>query len=71
MDGGLVKLVAPGRHTRRPGRAGLRRVSLAALIMLVVQYGLGIVLNLLADWAPTAEARHAILVDGPARLFFS
>jgi hypothetical protein len=46
MADGLVKLAAPGRHTRRPGRAGLRRVSLAALIMLVVQYGLGIVLNL-------------------------
>jgi predicted TIM-barrel fold metal-dependent hydrolase len=31
----------------------------------------GEVLNLLADWAPTAEARQAILVDGPARLFFA
>ena len=29
----------------------------------------GELLNLLADWAPTAEARQAILVDGPARLF--
>lgn len=46
MDGGLDKLVAPGRHTRRPGRTGLRRLSLAALIMLVVQYGLGMFLNL-------------------------
>ena len=42
----LVKLVVLGRHTRQRGRAGLRRVSVAALIMLVVQYGLGIVLNL-------------------------
>jgi 2-pyrone-4,6-dicarboxylate lactonase len=31
----------------------------------------GEILNLLADWAPTAEARQAILVDGPNRLFFS
>jgi 2-pyrone-4,6-dicarboxylate lactonase len=31
----------------------------------------GELLNLLADWAPTAEARQAILVDGPDRLFFS
>jgi predicted TIM-barrel fold metal-dependent hydrolase len=31
----------------------------------------GEILNLLADWAPTEEARQAILVDGPARLFFS
>jgi hypothetical protein len=38
MAGSLDKLVAPGRHTRRPGRAGLRRVCLAALIMLVAQY---------------------------------
>jgi 2-pyrone-4,6-dicarboxylate lactonase len=31
----------------------------------------GEILNLLADWALTEEARQAILVDGPARLFFS
>ena len=31
----------------------------------------GEILNLLADWAPTAEARQTILVDGPTRLFFS
>jgi 2-pyrone-4,6-dicarboxylate lactonase len=31
----------------------------------------GEILNLLADWAPTAEARQTILVDGPNRLFFS
>ena len=39
MAGGLDNFVAPGRHMRRPGRAGLRRVSLAVLIMLAVQYG--------------------------------
>ena len=57
MDGGLDKLVAPGRHTRRPGRAGLRRVCVAALIMLVVQYGLGIFLNLYVA-VPASDA-HA------------
>jgi predicted TIM-barrel fold metal-dependent hydrolase len=31
----------------------------------------GEILNLLADWAPTAETRQSILVDGPQRLFFS
>jgi 2-pyrone-4,6-dicarboxylate lactonase len=31
----------------------------------------GEMLNLLADWAPTEEARQSILVDGPARLFFA
>jgi predicted TIM-barrel fold metal-dependent hydrolase len=31
----------------------------------------GELLNLLADWAGAAESRHSILVDGPARLFFS
>ena len=31
----------------------------------------GEILNLLADWAPAGEARQAILVDGPDRLFFS
>ena len=31
----------------------------------------GEILNVLADWAPTAEARQAILADGPDRLFFA
>ena len=57
MAGGLDKLVAPGRRMRGPGRAGLRRVCLAALIMLVVQYGLGIFLNLYVA-VPASDA-HA------------
>jgi hypothetical protein len=57
MDVGLDKLVAPGKHTRRPGRAELRRVCVAALIMLVVQYGLGIFLNLYVA-VPASDA-HA------------
>ena len=60
MDGGLDNFVAPGRHTRRPGRPGLRRVSLAALIMLVVQYGLGIFLNLYVA-VPGASLAMAVL----------
>jgi len=57
MANGLDKLVAPGRHTRRSGRPGLRRVCVAALILLVVQYGLGIFLNLYVS-VPAADA-HA------------
>src|SRR5580693_1020421 len=57
MAGGLDKLVAPGRHMRAPGRAGLRRVCLATLIMLVVQYGLCIFLNLYVA-VPASDA-HA------------
>jgi hypothetical protein len=59
MAGSLDKLVAPGRHTRRLGRAGLRRVCVAALIMLVVQYGLGIVLNLYVP-VPASDANASI-----------
>ncbi len=62
MDGGLDKFVALGRHTRRPGRAGLRRVSLAALIMLVVQYGLGIFLNLYVA-VPASDAHAGIFTE--------
>ena len=60
MAGGLDKLVAPGRHTRRPGRAWLRRVCLTVLIMLVVQYGLGIFLNLYVA-VPASDAHAGIV----------
>src|SRR5437016_9316055 len=67
MTGGLDKLAAPGRHTRRPGRAGLRRarlwhLSVAALIMLVLQYGLGIILNLYVE-VPASDAHAGILTE--------
>ncbi|MGH3150876.1 MAG: hypothetical protein ACRDOB_09110, partial [Streptosporangiaceae bacterium] len=52
MAGGTVKLVS-GRHTRRAGLEDLRPVRLAALIMLVLQYGLGIVLNLYVAVPPS------------------
>jgi hypothetical protein len=65
----ILKL-AHGRHTRRAELAGLRRVCLAALIMLVGQYGLGIVLNL---YVPVpASDEHAGLMreiaSGPLTL---
>ncbi len=59
MAGGLDELEVPGRHTRRPERAGLRGLCLAALIMLVVQYGLGIFLNLYVA-VPASDAHAGI-----------
>jgi len=62
---------APGRHTRtpgsparpgRPGRPGLRRVSAAALIMLAVQYGLGMILNFYVE-VPVADAHAGIFTE--------
>src|SRR6266702_8301813 len=62
MASGLDKLVAPGRHTRRPGRAGLRRMCVAALIMLVLQYGLGIFLNIYVA-VPASDAHAGIFAE--------
>jgi len=70
MTGGLVKHVGAGRHTRRSGLAGLRRLSLTALIMLVVQYGLGMVLNLYVA-VPASDQRAGIMqqiASGPLTL---
>jgi hypothetical protein len=69
MAGGTVKLVS-GRHTRRAGLEGLRPVCLAALIMLVVQYGLGIVLNLYVA-VPSSDAHAGFtqeIASGPLTL---
>jgi hypothetical protein len=69
MAGGVVRVV-PGRHTRRIELEGLRRVSLAALVMLVVQYGLGIILNLYIA-VPASDAHAGIMreiANGPAML---
>ena len=69
MAGGVVR-VAPGRHSRRVELEGLRRVSLAALVMLVVQYGLGIILNLYIA-VPASDAHAGIMQEiasGPAML---
>lgn len=62
MAGSGDKFVTPGRHTRRPERAGLRRLSVAALIMLVVQYGLGIFLNLYVA-IPASDAHAGIFTE--------
>ncbi|HEY6313156.1 MAG TPA: hypothetical protein VIY52_20450 [Streptosporangiaceae bacterium] len=69
MSGGIINLVA-GRHTRRAGLAGMCRVSLAALIMLIVQYGLGIVLNLYVA-VPASDAHAGLMreiASGPLTL---
>ncbi len=62
MADGHGRLVAPGRHTRRPGPAGLRRVCVAALVMLVAQYGLGIFLNLYVA-VPASDAHAGIFQE--------
>lgn len=59
MASGLDRLMAPGRHTRRQRQTGLRRVSVALLIMLVIQYGLGIFLDLYVA-VPASDAHAGI-----------
>src|ERR1700733_5925476 len=70
MAGGFVDLVVPNRHSRRLMLAGLHRMSLAALLMLVAQYALGIVLNLYV--AVPASDEHAgimrVIATGPLTL---
>jgi hypothetical protein len=63
----------PGASGRRasPGRtAGLRRASLAALVLLLVQYGIGIGVNLYVT-VPAADRGHSIgtaISNGPGAL---
>jgi hypothetical protein len=69
MAGGVVRVVS-GRHTRRVELEGLRRVSLAALTMLIVQYGLGIILNLYIP-VPLSDAHASLtqeIASGPFML---
>jgi hypothetical protein len=69
MAGEAVRVV-PGRHIRRAELEGVRRVSLAALIMLVVQYGLGIILNLYIA-VPASDAHAGLMQEiasGPLML---
>jgi hypothetical protein len=64
-----MNLVA-GRHARLPGLAGLRRACLATLIALVVQFGLGMWLNLYVP-VPSADQRAGIMQEienGPLML---
>src|ERR1700685_252937 len=69
MTSGVVR-VAPGRHIRRAGLEGVRRISVAALVMLVVQYGLGIVLHLYIA-GPASDAHAGLMQEiasGPLML---
>jgi len=69
MAGEAIR-AASGRHTRRTELEAVRQVSLGALIMLVVQYGLGIVLNLYIA-VPAADARAGLaqeIANGPLML---
>ena len=69
MAGGVVR-VASGKHTRRAELEAVRQVSLAALVMLVVQYGLGIILNLYIA-VPSSDAHAGIMqeiANGPLML---
>ena len=55
------------RHTRPKGRGGprrarLRQLSVTMLVMLVIQYGLGIILNLYVG-VPAADAHAGILTE--------
>jgi hypothetical protein len=55
------------RHTRPKGRGGprrarLRQISVAMLVMLVIQYGLGIILNLYVA-VPASDAHAGILTE--------
>jgi hypothetical protein len=69
MAGGVVR-IASGKHVRRAELEGVRRVSLAALVMLVVQYGLGIILNLYVA-VPASDAHAGLMQEiasGPLML---
>jgi hypothetical protein len=55
------------RHTRpkrrgAPHRARLRQISVTMLVMLVIQYGLGIILNLYVE-VPAADAHAGVLTE--------
>jgi hypothetical protein len=66
----LMKPMNPGRHTRPASRTGLRKACLAVLIMLVVQYGLGIFLNLYVS-VPASDHDAGIaheIASGPGSL---
>jgi hypothetical protein len=70
MAAGFVDLVVPDRHSRRLMLAGLQRMSLLALLLLVAQYALGIVLNLYVA-VPAADAHAGItqvITNGPLTL---
>jgi hypothetical protein len=69
MADGVVRVV-PGKHIRRAELEGVRRLSLATLTMLVIQYGLGSILNLYIA-IPASDAHAALgqeIANGPLML---
>jgi hypothetical protein len=69
MAGEAIR-AASGKHTRRTELEAVRQVCLAALTMLVVQYGLGIILNLYIA-VPAADAHAGLMqeiANGPLML---
>jgi hypothetical protein len=61
---------ASARRARAGRTAGLRRASLAALVLLLIQYGIGIGVNLYVT-VPAADQGHTIssaISNGPAAL---
>ena len=70
MTGGQSTRIPPGKHTQSGGRAEVRKVSLAALIVLIAQYGLGTYLNLYVP-IPAADQHAGIvqeIANGPYAL---
>jgi lysylphosphatidylglycerol synthetase-like protein (DUF2156 family) len=69
MAGAAIR-VASGKHTRRMELEAVRQVCLATLIMLIVQYGLGTILNLYIA-VPAADAHASFtqeIANGPVML---
>ena len=74
MADGFDRHAAPGRHTHRAaqprpglarpgrGRPAVRRMSAIALVMLVLQYGLGMILNFYVE-VPAADAHAGIFTE--------
>src|SRR5690349_24164504 len=72
MADGFDRHAAPGRHAHRAaqprpgrpgrGRAAVRRMSAIALVMLVLQYGLGMILNFYVE-VPAADAHAGIFTE--------
>jgi hypothetical protein len=52
----------PARGRPGRGRPGLRRVSAAALVMLVLQYGLGMILSFYVE-VPAADAHAGVITE--------
>ncbi len=70
LHAGTTHPGASGRRASTGRTAGLRRASLAALVLLLVQYGIGIGVNLYVT-VPAADREHSIgtaISNGPGAL---